>query len=142
LYVGHPAIRAFDEALDTGKKGQAFGREWIWYVGVNPIGCGPSGHGRTTPDRFGARGSKVWEHLQKNRQEIKGLQPDDIRLFALWLDLLCVTSSNYGPKYTVQDAAGTTWPRHPDLDVNNPLGLEIVPTADNRQAMNKIGDPR
>jgi hypothetical protein len=95
--------------------------------------------GRTTPDRFGARKSRIWEHLQKNRTEIRGLQPDDLRLFALWLDLLCVSSSNWGPDRTVQDAAGNTWPRHPDLDVENPLGLEVVPMAPDRQAMRTLG---
>ena len=32
-------------------------------------------------------------------------------------------------------AALPAWPRHPDLDRTNPLGLEVVPKADSRQAM-------
>jgi hypothetical protein len=50
------------------------------------------------------------------------------------LDLLCVGSSAY-QNNVVKDPDGRAWPRHPDLNVNNPLGLEIVPAADNRQAM-------
>jgi hypothetical protein len=101
-------------------------QQWIWTYGGPVLSWI---RGRTTPDRFGARKSRIWEHLQKNRREIKGLDPDDLRLFALWLDLLCISSSNWGDGRTVQDAAGNTWPRHPDLDVENPLGLEVVAKA-------------
>jgi hypothetical protein len=52
--------------------------------------------------------------------------PDDIRLTALHMDLLCVGSSTY-QDHVVKGPDGRTWPHHPDLDVTNPLGLEIVP---------------
>jgi hypothetical protein len=81
---------------------------------------------RTTPDRFGARRSRIWEFVQENKDRLQGLQKDDLRLFALWLDLLCVDYS-YSARNSVKDASGYAWPRHPDLDVNNPLGLEVVP---------------
>jgi hypothetical protein len=80
---------------------------------------------RTTPDHFGARGSKLWEFIRANRNKLKGLEEDDIRLTALYLDLLCVGSSVY-QNNVVQDKHGRTWPRHPDLDIDNPLGLEVV----------------
>jgi hypothetical protein len=35
-----------------------------------------------------------------------------------------------------------SWPRHPDLDANNPLGLETVPKPDSRQAMSAKGGQR
>jgi hypothetical protein len=101
----------------------------IWVYGV-----GLARKGRTTPDRFGARQSPIWEHLRKNRRDIQGLEPDDLRYFALWLDLLCVSASHYEDRCTVKDAQGTVWARHPDLDVHNPLGLEVVPKADRRLA--------
>jgi len=83
---------------------------------------------RTTPDALGARGCKLWEFIAANKEKLKGLDPDDIRLTALYMDLLCVGSSTYqGNVVTAPD--GRTWPRHPDLDVNNPLGLEIVPAV-------------
>jgi hypothetical protein len=83
---------------------------------------------RTTPDAFGARGSKLWEFIQANKGKLQGLQKDDIRLTALYMDLLCVGSSIY-QNHVVTGPDGRTWPRHPDLDVHNPVGLEIVPPA-------------
>jgi hypothetical protein len=82
---------------------------------------------RTTPDAFGARGSKLWEFIQANREKLVGLEKDDIRLTALYMDLLCVGASSYGPKFEVKGPDGRIWPRHPDLDVDNPLGLERLP---------------
>jgi hypothetical protein len=83
---------------------------------------------RTTPDAFGARGCKLWQFIQVNRDKLTGLRPDDIRLTALYMDLLCVGSSTY-QNHVVKGPDGRTWPRHPDLDVHNPLGLEVVPPA-------------
>jgi hypothetical protein len=105
---------------------------WVWQYKCNVIHAPPDT--RTTPDAFGARKSKVWEFVQANRANLEGLHGDDLRLFALWLDLLCVDYS-YSAKNSVKDAAGYAWPLHPDLDVTNPLGLEVVPKADSRQAM-------
>jgi hypothetical protein len=127
--VGHPVVSAMEAVLEKERprqKGEPrlLAQQWIWTYGGPVLSWI---RGRTVPDRFGARSSKIWEHLQQNRGKIKGIEPDDLRLFALWLDLLCVSSSNWGPQHTVQDAAGNVWPRHPDLDVNNPLGLEVVP---------------
>jgi hypothetical protein len=96
---------------------------------------------RTTPDAFGSRKSKLWEFVQTNRARLEGFEKDDLPLFALWLDLLCVDYS-YSARRSVKDAGGYAWPLHPDLDVNNPLGLEVVPAADNRQAMNMKGARR
>jgi hypothetical protein len=112
---------------------------WVWQFRCNVIHSPPDT--RTTPDAFGARKSKMWEFVQKNRARLEGLEKDDLRLFALWLDLLCVDYS-YSAKNSVEDAAGYAWPLHPDLDVTNPLGLEVVPAAENRQAMNAPGDRR
>jgi hypothetical protein len=84
---------------------------------------------RTTPDAFGARGSRLWKFIQANRGKLQELQKDDIRLTALYMDLLCVGSSTY-QDHVVEGPDGRTWPRHPDLDVNNPLGLEVVPVSD------------
>jgi hypothetical protein len=119
--VGHPAIRL----IQPQYKGA-----WFNQVGI-PVNNGENDH-RTAPDAFGARGSGIWRYLQTHRDRLQGLERDDLRLFALWLDLLCVSSSHWGDRFTVKDAAGTTWPRHPDLDVNNPLGLEVAPAGDNR----------
>jgi hypothetical protein len=84
---------------------------------------------RTTPDAFGARGCKLWEFIRANRAKIEPqLQKDDIRLTALYMDLLCVGSSVY-QNNVVKGPDGRTWPRHPDLDVNNPLGLEVLAPA-------------
>jgi hypothetical protein len=88
---------------------------------------------RTTPDAFGARGCKLWEFIQANKGRLGGLQKDDIRLTALYMDLLCVGSSTY-QNNVVTGPDGRTWPRHPDLDVNNPLGLEVVPSAPGKTA--------
>jgi hypothetical protein len=89
---------------------------------------------RTTPDAFGARGSKLWEFIQANRAKIEPLvEKDDIRLTALYMDLLCVGSSTY-QNHVVTGPDGRLWPRHPDLDVNNPLGLEIVPATPRKVA--------
>jgi len=93
------------------------------------------------PDAFGARKSKIWNFVREHEGKLKGLEPDDLRLFALWLDLLCVDYSWSGRK-SVTDAEGVKWPLHPDLDVNNPLGLEVVPKRGTRQAsMAKGGAP-
>ena len=81
---------------------------------------------RTTPDAFGARGCKLWELIKSNRDRLVGLGQDDIRLTALYMDLLCVGISTY-QNNVIKDREGRTWPRHPDLDINNPLGLEVVP---------------
>jgi len=80
---------------------------------------------RTTPDAFGARGCKLWEFVQANKRKLERLEPDDIRLTALYMDLLCVGSSTYQDN-VITGPDGRTWPRHPDLDVNNPMGLEVV----------------
>jgi hypothetical protein len=94
---------------------------------------------RTTPDAFGARGCKLWAFIQANRAKIAPqVEKDDIRLTALYMDLLCVGYSTYQDR-VVQGPDGHTWPRHPDLDANNPLGLEVVPAANNRQALNTSG---
>jgi len=50
---------------------------------------------RTTPDAFGARGCRLWEFVQANKGKLAGLQKDDVRLTALYMDLLCVGSSTY-----------------------------------------------
>jgi hypothetical protein len=91
----------------------------------------PLGFARTTPDAFGARGCRLWEFINENRASLNGLQKDDIRLTALWLDLLGVDDSIY-QENQVTGLDGRTWPRHPDLDVHNPLGLDVPshrPTA-------------
>jgi hypothetical protein len=110
---------------------------WIWQYRCGVIHAPPDT--RTTPDRFGARKSRIWEFVEKNPSRLEGLQKDDLRLFALWLDLLCVDYS-YSAKNSVKDAGGYAWPLHPDLDVCNPLGLEVVTKADNRQAKHTQGD--
>jgi hypothetical protein len=118
--------------------GRSLEREgWVWQFRCNVIHAPPDT--RTTPDAFGARKSKIWDFVQKNKDVLDGLEPDDLRLFALWLDLLCVDYS-YSARNSVKDASGYAWPLHPDLDVNNPLGLEIVPKIDNRQVLSVIGE--
>ena len=142
LYIGHPVLGAMDSVLGGGDKpkgGRKVSGQWIWVLGAH---VNSATVGRTTPDCFGARKSGLWEHLQKNRNEIKGLEPNDLRLFALWMDLLCVGTSNYGERYTIKDTRGQSWPRHPDFDVNNPLGLEMVPKASNRHALDMKGGDR
>jgi hypothetical protein len=111
---------------------------WVWQFRSK---IGAFYGSRTTPDRFGARGSKLWEFVKQNRARLDGLEKDDLRLFALWLDLLCVDYS-YSAKNNVKDASGNTWPLHPDLDGSNPLGLEVVPATDTRQSMNAQGSRR
>ena len=83
--------------------------------------------------RFAYSAVLLSEFVQQNQARLEGLQKEDIRLFALWLDLLCVDYS-YSAKNSVKDAAGYAWPLHPDLDVNNPLGLEVVPPAAEKTA--------
>jgi len=107
-----------------GKKLKKSG--WVWQYRCNVVAAPPDV--RTTPDAFGARKSRIWNFVQEHKDDLKGLEPDDLRLFALWLDLLCVDYSWSGKK-SVTDAEGVKWPLHPDLDVENPLGLERVPQA-------------
>jgi len=109
-----------------GKKLKKSG--WVWQYRCNVVAAPPDV--RTTPDAFGARKSRIWNFVQEHKDDLKGLEPDDLRLFALWLDLLCVEYSWSGKK-SVTDAEGVNWPLHPDLDVKNPLGLERVPQAAN-----------
>jgi len=94
---------------------------------------------RTTPDAFGARKSRIWNFVREHKDELKGLEPDDLRLFALWLDLLCVDYSWSGKK-SVTDANGVKWPLHPDLDVENPLGLERVPQTAGLRAAGRTSE--
>ena len=96
---------------------------------------------RTTPDAFGARGCKLWELIKSNRDRLVGLGQDDIRLTALYMDLLCVGSSTY-QNNVIKDREGRTWPRHPDLDINNPLGLEVVRQAGEARADRRRGGRR
>jgi hypothetical protein len=117
----------------TANRGELVKAGWLRYSEGFGVNQGDKSF-RTTPDAFGARGCKLWEFIQANRVKLTGLEKDDIRLTALYMDLLCVGSSAY-QNNVVKGPDGRTWPRHPDLNVNNPLGLEIVPAADNRQAM-------
>jgi hypothetical protein len=119
---------------DTTDRGKLRAAGWLRYSEGFGVNQGDKCF-RTTPDAFGARGSKLWEFIQANKPKLEGLEKDDIRLTALYMDLLCVGSSVY-QNNVVQGPDGKTWPRHPDLDMNNPLGLEVVPLPDNRQAMN------
>jgi cytochrome c553 len=129
--VGHPMVGAMNAVLDKAKGDAPFGKGWIWTYGGNVLNAT---RGRTTPDQFGARGSGIWQHLQKNQGEIRGLHRDDLRLFALWLDLLCVSSSNWGKHRTVTDAAGVLLPLHPDLDIANPVGTEDLSDLSTRSS--------
>ena len=113
--------------LPGGPTGRSL-KGWVWQYRCNVIHAPPDV--RTTPDAFGARKSRIWNFVREHEDKLKGLEPDDLRLFALWLDLLCVEYSWSGKK-SVTDAEGVNWPLHPDLDVKNPLGLERVPQAAN-----------
>jgi hypothetical protein len=128
-YVKPAAQRVLAAAAKLPGGPPADGRDlerqgWVWQYRCHVVHA-PTDT-RTTPDAFGARQSRLWAFIQKNKQRLEGLQPDDIRFFALWLDLMCVDYS-YSAKNSVKDANGYSWPMHPDLDVNNPLGLEVVP---------------
>jgi hypothetical protein len=109
----------------TANRGELQKAGWIRYNEGFGVNQGDKSF-RTTPDAFGARGCKLWDFIQANRGKLQSLEKDDIRLTALYLDLLCVGSSVYG-RNVVKDANGNPWPRHPDLDIANPLGLEVVP---------------
>ena len=45
------------------------------------------------------------------------------------MDLLCVGGSTY-QNHVIRGPDGRTWPRHPDLDVSNPMGLEEAPSIE------------
>jgi hypothetical protein len=109
---------------ETTDRRQLRQQDWLRYNEGFGVNQGDKSF-RTTPDAFGARGCKLWEFVQANKRKLEGLEPDDIRLTALYMDLLCVGSSTYQDN-VVTGPDGRTWPRHPDLDVNNPLGLEVV----------------
>jgi len=76
-------------------KGKApnLGREPItrkWYASYNSLaqkyGFYSYGHGhRTTPGQFGARASKLYEHLRKGHHDVK-LSDEEMHRLALWLD--------------------------------------------------------
>jgi hypothetical protein len=110
---------------DTTDRGKLKGQGWLRYNEGFGVNQGDKSF-RTTPDAFGARGCKLWECIQANKRKLEGLGPDAIRLTALYMDVLCVGSSTYQDNL-ITGPDGRTWPRHPDLDVDNPLGLEMVP---------------
>jgi hypothetical protein len=61
-----------------------------WYASYNTLaerfGFYDYGDGyRTTPGRFGARASKLYELLQKGHYDVK-LSGEDLHRLALWLD--------------------------------------------------------
>jgi hypothetical protein len=94
---------------------------------------------RSVAGQIGARAAKLAKCLGPEHHGVQ-LTADEQRRFILWLDLL---SPYYCSLFDrdKQHAGELVNPRF-DFDPNNPLGLEVVPKADNRQAVNKTGDQR
>ena len=111
---------------DRGGSGRALEKSgWLRYNEGFWVNQGNKSF-RTTPDAFGARGSKLWEFIQANRTKIEPLvEKDDIRLTALYMDLLCVGASSYGEETSSSGEVRLT------LDTSTPLaGRDVLLVED------------
>jgi hypothetical protein len=114
IYVGKHKSRAEGDLVSNAKGDRA--PRWIPDTRTNTS--------RTTPGHMGALGSLLWQHVQKRRD---AFTKDELKRVAWWLDLSCPQTGIYGTFF--KEVNGIRWPTRPDVDPENPLGVEILPQA-------------
>jgi hypothetical protein len=112
IYVGKHKGRAEGDLVHNTKSSRA--PRWVPDTRTNTS--------RTTPGHMGALGSLLWQHVQKHRA---AFTKDELKRLAWWLDLSCPQTGIYGTFF--KEVNGIRWPTRPDVDPENPLGVERLP---------------